>query len=109
MPTWPTRALRAFSGGGVGRISMEHWWHPQRQFPRGRGRKPLVAGRRESGRSSQGSIDQLKDIFCVERHRAKTLGGLLARLAAKIAAYTYGQRLTDQLGRPLRHLADLLV
>ncbi len=54
-------------------------------------------------------MDQLKDIFALERHRAKTLGGLLARLAAKMAAYTCGQRLNDQLGRPLRHLADLLV
>jgi Transposase DDE domain len=57
----------------------------------------------------EGVIDQLKDIFGLERHRAKTLQGLLARLAAKIAAYTCGQRLNDQLGRPPRHLADLLV
>ena len=57
----------------------------------------------------EGVIDQLKDLLALERHRAKTLGGLLARLAAKIAAYTCGQRLNDQLGRPLRHLADLLV
>src|SRR5918993_1489766 len=57
----------------------------------------------------EGVIDQLKDLFALERHKAKTLGGLLARLAAKIAAYTCGQRLNDQLGRPLRHLADLLV
>jgi hypothetical protein len=57
----------------------------------------------------EGVIEQLKDLFALERHRAKTLGGLLARLAAKVAAYTCGQRLNDQLGRPLRHLADLLV
>src|SRR5215211_6366324 len=57
----------------------------------------------------EGVIDQLKDLFVLERNRAKTLGGLLARLAAKMAAYTCGQRLNDQLGRPLRHLADLLV
>jgi hypothetical protein len=57
----------------------------------------------------EGVIDQLKDFFALERHRAKTLGGLLARLAAKIAACTCGQRLNYQLGRPLRHLADLLV
>jgi hypothetical protein len=57
----------------------------------------------------EGVIDQLKDIFALERHRAKTLGGLLARLAAKMAAYTCGQRLNNQLGRPLRHLVDLLV
>jgi hypothetical protein len=41
--------------------------------------------------------------------RAKTLGSLLTRLAAKIAAYTCAQRMNDFLGRPLRHLADLLV
>jgi hypothetical protein len=57
----------------------------------------------------EGVIDQLKDFFALERHRAKTLQGLLARLAAKIAAYTCGQHLNVQLGRPLRHLADLLV
>jgi hypothetical protein len=57
----------------------------------------------------EGVIEQLKDLFALERHRAKTLGGLLARLAAKVAAYTCGQRLNDQLGQPLRHLADLLV
>jgi hypothetical protein len=32
------------------------------------------------------------------RHRAKTLEGLLARLAAKVAAYTCGQVLNDRLG-----------
>ena len=56
MPTWPTRALRAWSGSGVGLISMEHWWRPlPKTTPRGRGRKPTVAGHRESGRSSKGS------------------------------------------------------
>ncbi len=57
----------------------------------------------------EGVIGQLKDFFGLERHRAKTLGGLLSRLAAKITAYTCGQRINDSLGRPLRHLADLLV
>lgn len=57
----------------------------------------------------EGVIGQLKDLFALERHRAKTLGGLLARMAAKVAAYTCGQWLNDHLGRPLRHLADLLV
>lgn len=57
----------------------------------------------------EGVIGQLKDFFGLERHRAKTLGGLLARLAAKVAAYTCGQRVNDSLGRPLRHLADLLI
>jgi len=57
----------------------------------------------------EGVIGQLKDFFGLERHRAKTLGGLLTRLAAKIASYTCAQRINDSLGRPLRHLADLLI
>lgn len=57
----------------------------------------------------EGVIDQLKDLFALERHRAKTLAGLLTRLAAKITAYTCGQVLNQRLGRSLRHLADLLV
>jgi hypothetical protein len=57
----------------------------------------------------EGVIWQLKDLFGLERHRAKTLSELLTRLAAKVAAYTCGQRINDRLGRPLRHLADLLI
>ena len=57
----------------------------------------------------EGVIGQLKDFFGLERHRAKTLGGLLTRLAAKVAAYTCAQQINYSLGRPLRHLADLLV
>ena len=57
----------------------------------------------------EGIINQLKDQFGLERHRAKTLGGLLARVAAKVVAFTCGQWLNTQLGRPMRHLADLLV
>jgi hypothetical protein len=57
----------------------------------------------------EGVISQLKDFFSLERHRAKTLEGLLTRLAAKVAAYTCAQQINDSLGRPLRHLADLLV
>ena len=57
----------------------------------------------------EGVIGQLKDFFGLESHRAKTLGGLLTRLAAKVAAYTCAQRINASLGRPLRHLADLLV
>ena len=57
----------------------------------------------------EGVIWQLKDQFGLERHRAKTLGGLLTRLAAKVAAYTCGQVLNARLGRPLSNLADLLI
>jgi hypothetical protein len=57
----------------------------------------------------EGVIDQLKDLFALELLRAKTLGCLLARLAAKATAYTCGQWLNSQLGRPIRRLANLLV
>jgi hypothetical protein len=56
----------------------------------------------------EGVIYQLEDFFSLEGHRAKTLGGLLARLRAKLAAYTCAQRINDRLGRPKRQLADLL-
>jgi len=70
------------------------------------------AGRRWASSKRQivaGVIDQLKDFFALERHRAKTLGGLLARISAKIAACTCGQCLNAGLDWQLRHLADLLV
>jgi len=57
----------------------------------------------------EGVIGQLKDFFGLERHCAKTLGGLLTRLAAKVVAYTRAQRINDSLARPPRHLADLLI
>lgn len=57
----------------------------------------------------EGVIWQLKDYFGLERHRAKTMSGLLTRLAAKATAYTCAQLLNHRLGRPLRHLAALLV
>ena len=57
----------------------------------------------------EGVITQLRDQFGLECRRAKTLSALLSRLAAKVAAFTCGQYLNEQLGRPLRHLDDLLV
>jgi hypothetical protein len=54
-------------------------------------------------------IWQLKDLFGLERSRAKTLGALLARLVTKVAAYTCGQMLNSALGRPPRGLASLLI
>ena len=67
---------------------------------------PGVAARGVSVGGGQTADHRKRDL---ERHRAKTLGGLLARLSAKVAAYTCGQRLNALLGRPLRCLADLLV
>ena len=57
----------------------------------------------------EGVIWQLKDYFGLERHRAKTMGGLLIRLVAKVAAYTFGQVLNERLGRPLRSFAEQLI
>lgn len=57
----------------------------------------------------EGVIGQLKSLFTLERHRAKTLGGLLTRLAAKVTAYTCGQVLNAGLGQPLRHSANLSI
>jgi hypothetical protein len=54
-------------------------------------------------------IWQLKDYFGLERHRAKSLGGLLTGLAAKVSAYTVEQVLNERLGRPLRGFAELLI
>ena len=54
-------------------------------------------------------FEQLKHFFTLEQHRAKSLSGLLARLAAKIASYTAAQWLNACHDRPLRHFADLLV
>ena len=70
---------------------------------------PKADRRRASGKRQiiEGVIGQLKDIFALER-RAKILSGLLARLAAKVAAYTCAQTINASLGRPLRHLADML-
>ena len=50
----------------------------------------------------EGVIWQLKDYFGLERHRAKTQGGLLTRLAAKVTAYTCGQILNASLGLDYR-------
>jgi hypothetical protein len=54
-------------------------------------------------------IWQLKELLGLQRHRAKTLIGLLTQLAAKVAAYTCGQVLNAAVGRSLRHLATLLI
>jgi hypothetical protein len=80
---------------------------PRTITPAGRGRRPIADGLASLGKRQiiEGVICQLKEFFGLERHRAKTLGGLLTRLAAKVAAYTCGQRINDFLGRPLRHRA----
>ena len=49
----------------------------------------------------------LKDHLGLERHRARTLHGLRARIAAKLLAYSAGIWLNWLLGRPTRAFADL--
>jgi len=49
----------------------------------------------------------LKDQLGLERHRARTLHGLRARIASKLLAYSAGLWLNHSLGRPTRAFADL--
>jgi hypothetical protein len=49
---------------------------------------------------------QLVDQFHLQRNRAKCLGGLCARVLAKLTAHTSGIYLTLLLGRPLLALKD---
>jgi Transposase DDE domain len=103
---------------GYSSVEWERWWlaeygalvaaTPQKTAKRAWTEEDCrwAAGKRQL---IEGVIWQLKDYFGLERHRAKTLGGLLTRLAAKEVAYTCGQVFNARLGRPLRHLADLLI
>ncbi len=93
---------------GFSSLGWERYWLGERgalvaATPKDNSRRawPEADRRWASGKRQviEGVINQLKDQFFLERHRAKTLGGLLARLAAKVAAYTCGQYLNFQLGR----------
>jgi hypothetical protein len=46
----------------------------------------------------------LKRQMRLEEHLAKTLGGLVQRVAQRLLALTLGMFINDQLGRPLRSL-----
>jgi len=106
-------ADKGFTGVEWGRRWMEVYAALVAAAPKNNSRRAWTKADRRwaSGKRQiiEGVIGQLKDFFSLERHRAKTLGGLLTRLAAKIAAYTCAQQINDSLARPLRHLADLLV
>jgi hypothetical protein len=49
-------------------------------------------------------VNSLKDQLCLERHLARTPGGLVCRVAARILALTAAIHLNWQLGRPTRAL-----
>ena len=49
----------------------------------------------------------LKGVFGLEGTLAKTLTGLVTRIAAKVAAYTYGLYVNRLLGRPQGHIKEL--
>jgi Transposase DDE domain len=106
-------ADKGFTGVEWERLWMEVYGALVAATPKDNSRRawPKADRRWASGKRQiiEGVIGQLKDFFSLERHRAKTLDGLLTRLAAKVAAYTLAQRINDSLGRPLRHLAELLV
>jgi hypothetical protein len=106
-------ADKGFTGVEWERLWMERYGALVAATPKNNSRRAWSKADRRwaSGKRQiiEGVIGQLKDFFSLERHRAKTLGGLLSRLAAKIVAYTCAQRINDSLGRPLRHLADLLI
>jgi hypothetical protein len=46
-----------------------------------------------------------KDILTLERHGARTLHGLRARIASRLLSYAAAIALNHQLGRPSRSLA----
>jgi hypothetical protein len=48
----------------------------------------------------------LKDLFCLERHGARSLHGLRARISQRLLALTAGIALNHHLGRPSRALAN---
>jgi len=102
-----------FTGVEWERLWMERYGALVAATPKNDSRRawPKADRRWASGKRQiiEGVIGQLKDFFALERHRAKTLGGLLTRLAAKVAAYTCAQQINDSIDRPLRQLADLLV
>jgi len=49
-----------------------------------------------------------KDILTLERHGARTLHGLRARIASRLLTLAAAIVLNHQLGRPPRQLADLI-
>jgi DDE family transposase len=76
---------------------------PRRKDERGRG--PHLAPIRQRIESIFWTA---KDILCLERHGARTLHNLRARLAARFLALTAAIALNHRLARPSRALADYI-
>ena len=95
-------ADKGFTGVECERLWMEVYGALVAAAPKNNSRRAWSKADRRSASGKrqiiEGVIDQLKDFFSLERHRAKTLGGLLRRLAAKVVAYTCAQRINDSLG-----------
>lgn len=106
-------ADKGFSSAGWERYWLEEYGALVAATPQKSARRawPEKACRWAAGKRQliEGVIWQLKDYFGLECHRAKTLSGLLSRLAAKVAAYTCGMCFNARLGRPIRQMANLLV
>ncbi len=64
---------------------------------------------RQQGERQQAEIafSSLKRVFGIDRTLAKTLVGLVTRIVAKIAAYTYAFLVNRLLGRPQGRIKDL--
>ena len=76
---------------------------PVRKDERGQG--PHLAPLRQRIESI---FQTFKDILTLERHGARTLHGLRARIASRLLTLAAAIALNHQLGRPTRQLADLV-
>jgi hypothetical protein len=92
-------AGRAFAAA-VGELGAEVV-RPPRKDERPRGFCPTAIRQRV-----ESVYQTLKDIFCLERHGARTLENLRARIAQRLLALAAGIYVNHWLGRPSRALVD---
>jgi hypothetical protein len=105
-------ADKGFEGAENHRRWLDHYGaevvHPPKRNskkPWSKGLRRWVAGLRQIVETV---YDKLFNIFGLWRERPHELGGLRARLAARVALHNFCIRLNDQLGRPRLAFADLL-
>jgi hypothetical protein len=105
-------ADKGFEGAENHRRWLDHYGAEVVQPPKRNSRKPCskrlrrwVAGLRQIVESV---YDKLFNTFGLWRERPHELGGLRARLAARVALHNFCIWLNDQLGRPRLTFADLL-